>query len=1085
MRYLIRYFLNIVFLCSLLSANAQERIKLPISQPLSNPDTFGMSLDIPEVVITAQYGPTDSKNALQSIRMIQRSIIEQQGANNLEQLLQQDPNIRIRQDALLGSSMSLLGVSGQNVKIMIDGVPIVGRLDGNIDLSQVNLNNVERIEIIEGPMSVSYGTDALGGVINLITKKSQQYPYELNLNQQLETRAESSIGLDAGIRLKDKLLLRLNGGYDWFNGLNADSTRSVLWNPKRQAYFDANLRYDFGVDHQIRYQFGFFDEEVQNLGNIRRPAFKPYAFDDFFLTRRLNHSLAHEGTVLKNYYWQNILSYNQFDRKVNSYRNNFEENEEIFLTGDSTIFDTYLFRSVFASNFRDRKVNFQLGTELTRELGAGGRIVDPNSDQIGESEISDYAIFGSLRYQPVQDLTLETGLRATYNTRYEAPLIPSFHLKYNWSSALSLRASYGKGFRSPSLKELFMSFIDINHFIIGNPDLLAETSDNFQINLAFNKEIRQQRINLKLQLFHNRIQDQIQLFPFIDQNGTTVPTTPDLSQQFAYFNLEKNITKGATVNASYQWKDLELGAGIANIFFFNPLSDVSNEVQTFTPTTELSGKIGYRLPFIDTKFNLFLRRNDRFISYFPGTENGETVARQQIQDGFTMMDLSFSKSVFNQRVNLTAGVRNLLNITQVNVSGGNAGVHNTGTGLAPIGPGRSFFLRANLRLFDNRAAKFKNPPLEQQQKSAFSFYQNEEKVYASWIENSNEGEQILQYAERKNKAWTRPKTIAIGDQKWFINDLETPQVVQFPKSPKNLLASWLENSNPQNVYDHHLTLSQSKNSGKQWSPTFRPYTSEVPAYYGFLKFAPTADDQLLTVWMDGRDTKRQLKNTERYFPKLKGKMRLYATSINKKGKRSPEQLLTEDLKALCPFELQTNAEGNILLAYRNQQNNIVVQQQQNNKWSVAKEIHQDQWDANVSTEGPIMDIIGEQVAIAWYTELADQAQLQVAMSNNNGNDFVLLNSPDLPDLIGQMDLVWLNPNTLGLTWLEKQGQQTLLKWGYLDLRGNLIHQETLFTFPGEIGPNKPQLAIDKNQILIAWKPNYQTDLLLLTRPLSK
>ncbi|GAB5555468.1 MAG: hypothetical protein Sapg2KO_50590 [Saprospiraceae bacterium] len=1040
-----------------------------------------MSLEIPEVVVTAQYGPTDSRNALQNIRTIKRSIIEQQGANNLEQLLQQDPNIRIRQDALLGSSMSLLGVSGQNVKIMIDGVPIVGRLDGNIDLSQINLNNVERIEIIEGPMSVSYGTDALGGVINLITKKSQRYPYELNLNQQLETRAESSVGLDAGIRLKDKLLLRLNGGYDWFNGLSSDTARSVLWNPKQQAYFDANLRYDFGEDHQIRYQFGFFDEEVQNLGNIRRPAFKPYAFDDSFLTRRVNHSLSHEGSILKNYYWQNILSYNQFDRKVNSYRTNFEENEEIFLAGDSTIFDTYLFRSVFASNFRDRKVNFQLGTELTLEQGAGGRIIDPDADQIGESEIGDYAIFGSLRYQPISDLTLETGLRATYNTRYDAPLIPSFHLKYKWSPALSLRASYGKGFRSPSLKELFMSFIDINHFIIGNPDLLAETSDNFQLNVGFNKEIRQQRINLKLQLFHNQIQDQIQLFPFLDQNGTTVPTTPDLSQQFAYFNLEKNITKGATLNANYQWKDLELGVGIANILFYNPLSEVSNEVQTFTPTTELSGKISYRLPMIDTKFNLFLRKNDRFISYFPGTENGETVARQQTQDGFTMVDLSFSKSVFNQRLNLTAGVRNLLNITQVNVSGGNAGVHNTGTGLTPIGPGRSFFLRASLRLFDNQAAKFKNPPLEKQQKSAFNLFQNDKQTYASWIENRNDGEQVLQYAERKNQAWTSPKTIAIGDQKWFINDLETPQITQFPQNPKALLASWLVNSNPRNVYDHHLSLSQSKNGGKQWSSSFRPYSSEVPAYYGFLKFAPIAHDQLLTVWMDGRDTKQKIKDTEKYFPNLKGKMRLYTSSINKKGKVAPEQFLTDDFKALCPFELQTNGVGDVLLVYRNQQNNIVVQQYQKNEWKTAKEIHQDQWATKVTTEGPIMDIINERVAIAWYTEQTKQAKLQLALSNNNGNDFAMINSPELPKLIGQMDLIWLDETTLALAWLEKQDKQTILKLGHLNLQGQITHQETLFTFPGEIGPNKPQLAYSKGEILIAWKPNYQTDLLLLTR----
>ncbi|MEM0992327.1 MAG: TonB-dependent receptor, partial [Bacteroidota bacterium] len=500
------------------SLSAQNNTQLPT-------DTFEMSIELNDVVVTAQYAPTDSKNAVQSIRTIGRERIEQQGANNLEQLLQQDLNIRIRQDLVLGSSMSLLGVGGENIKIMVDGVPMVGRLSGNLDLSQINLNNIERVEIIEGPMSVSYGTDALGGVINLITKKSQRYAYEATVTQQLETRAENSTALDAGIRFGDDVLLRINGGRDWFNGFSEDSTRSVLWNPKEQWYADASLRYDFAKDHRMVYQFSYFDEEVQNLGDVRRPQFKPYAFDDFFLTRRLNHALSHEGSVFKNFYWQNTLGYNQFDREVNSYRFNFrwedtEENQE-GMGGDTTTFDTYVLRSVLASKFDDPTLNFQLGIDLRYEQGSGARIVE----EAGSTEpidIGDYAVFGSIRYQPIQDLTLETGLRAMRNTRYTAPLIPSFHLKYELSETLSLRASYSKGFRSPSLKELFLSFIDINHFIIGNPNLQAETSDNLQANLNFDKSWQQQRFKARLHVFHNQINDQIQLFPFLEENEEIV-----------------------------------------------------------------------------------------------------------------------------------------------------------------------------------------------------------------------------------------------------------------------------------------------------------------------------------------------------------------------------------------------------------------------------------------------------------------------------------------------------------------------------------------------------------------------------------
>ncbi|MDZ7846145.1 MAG: TonB-dependent receptor plug domain-containing protein [Owenweeksia sp.] len=63
------------------------------------------------------------------------------------------------------------GLSGAKIKILVDGVPVIGRLDGNIDISQINLSNIERVEIVEGPMSVQDGTDAVAGTINLITKK--------------------------------------------------------------------------------------------------------------------------------------------------------------------------------------------------------------------------------------------------------------------------------------------------------------------------------------------------------------------------------------------------------------------------------------------------------------------------------------------------------------------------------------------------------------------------------------------------------------------------------------------------------------------------------------------------------------------------------------------------------------------------------------------------------------------------------------------------------------------------------------------------------------------------------------------------
>lgn len=672
-------------------------------------DSISMYLDFEEVVVTAQYAPTSSKNALQNIRSISRERIERQGATNLEQLLQQDLGIRIQQDLVLGSSMSLLGLGGENVKIMIDGVPVIGRLDGNIDLSQINLNNIERVEIVEGPMAVSYGTDALAGVINLITKKSQLNDYELSLTQQLETRGESNSMVDAGIRFHDHWLLRINGGRDEFQGFDSADERSSLWNPKKQWYTDVSLRRNLGEDHQLRYQFSFFDEEVKNLGEIRRPQFNPYAFDDDYLTRRISHTLAHEGTIGKNFYWQTVTAFNDFKREVNSYRLDFEPAAQSLIGGDTTIFTGYMLRSVMASKFRESAVNFKLGIDLQYEVGTGARLINPSTDSPGKIGIGDYALFGSLRYQPITSLMLEGGLRATRNTRYDAPLIPSVHLKYNITTDLALRASYGKGFRSPSLKELFLSFIDINHFIIGNSDLIAEQSDNVQLNLNWKKKIRDHRLSLRLNFFHNRIKNQILLFPFIEQDGILNPVGSDQSSTFAYFNMEEGKNKGAELKIGYQYKRFSIEGGLLKIGYFNPLSETISSIDPFTYSTEMNGKLTYRVPFSDTDVSFFVRYNDRFISYYPETVDDHIVARQRVQDGFTMLDASISQSFFKKRLSISAGVRNLLDVQQVNVSGGTSGAHTAGNNV-PVGPGRSFFVRGSIKFSHKKEASLDNLP---------------------------------------------------------------------------------------------------------------------------------------------------------------------------------------------------------------------------------------------------------------------------------------------------------------------------------------------------------------------------------------
>ncbi|OYW20737.1 MAG: hypothetical protein B7Z54_00300 [Sphingobacteriales bacterium 12-47-4] len=151
-----------------------------------------------EVIITGQYRPQTVKNSVYQVRTISKERIIKQGATRLQDVLMSELNIRFNQDvATGGSNITMMGLTGQNVKILIDGLPLIGRqgTSNEININQIDINTIERIEIVEGPMSVIYGADALAGVINIITKKSG--PGLFSVNARLH---EESVGREYGIQ---------------------------------------------------------------------------------------------------------------------------------------------------------------------------------------------------------------------------------------------------------------------------------------------------------------------------------------------------------------------------------------------------------------------------------------------------------------------------------------------------------------------------------------------------------------------------------------------------------------------------------------------------------------------------------------------------------------------------------------------------------------------------------------------------------------------------------------------------------------------------------------------------------------------
>jgi len=139
----------------------------------TNADTIVKGIEFSPVVITGYLIPTDTRNTVNSVKVITEETIQNRAVSNLEELLGNEANIRISHDPILGGSIGINGIRGENLKILIDGVPVIGRNNGSVDASQIPLSNVRQVEIIEGSQSLIYGSDAAGGVINIITKNKQ------------------------------------------------------------------------------------------------------------------------------------------------------------------------------------------------------------------------------------------------------------------------------------------------------------------------------------------------------------------------------------------------------------------------------------------------------------------------------------------------------------------------------------------------------------------------------------------------------------------------------------------------------------------------------------------------------------------------------------------------------------------------------------------------------------------------------------------------------------------------------------------------------------------------------------------------
>lgn len=647
-----------------------------------------------EIVVTGQFSPQSLRNSLYKVKVINNQMIMQKAATDIQSLLNTQIGIRASNDLMLGeSNFELMGMGGNNVKILLDGVPLIDRGSIKQSLSQIDVNNIKQIEIVEGPMSVVYGTDALAGVVNIITKTNASHTDRNNYSISARIQ-EESVG-DEYKLLKGKGIHNENIAGSWSStfGLYANSSfsrntlggwkgdktgREKLWPPKDQYFYEGLVGFK-KQNFNLWYRLNYLNEKISIPQNGSDVA--PYIIaDKSYKTNRYTHILQGDWTINNKLGINVTSSLQDYNRKTKTIITDLETSKKWLSTDESSQAKSE-YKSAFVRATAAWKTNdyisFQPGVEYSIDKDLGERIE-------GNHSISSLALFMSAEWKPFTKVSLRPGLRAIIKSDFDAPLaIPSLNTKFVLNSNLDLRFSYAYGFRAPTLQELYFSFHDASHNIDGNPNLKAEYSNNFSGSLSWRfVNTNDLKITTILSLFYNDFRDKITLTQAIDNSMLTT-----------YYNVSRFKTLGGTLENTLVWKDLQADINFSLIGRYNEYVDeeayVDQNLPTFKYSPELSANVSYFLRRSKTQLNLFYKYTGARHQYSYNSVTKDLYLGKL--GSYNTADFTLSQHL-GKDVTLNAGIKNIFNIKTINNTI-REDVHDLGTSSSSLlGYGRSYFI---------------------------------------------------------------------------------------------------------------------------------------------------------------------------------------------------------------------------------------------------------------------------------------------------------------------------------------------------------------------------------------------------------
>lgn len=668
-----------------------------------------------DVVVTAQIKPQSIKKAIHNVRVISQSEIKKLAATNLSDVLNQYLNITITPSSGTGrSTVSMFGLDGNYFKILVDNIPIVseGSMGSNIDLTQINLDDVAQIEIIEGSMGVTHGANAVSGILNIITKKSIQKTWEVTATVQEET-----VGQEYALSSKGRHIQAVKVSHNinskWFAsvGFNrnhfagyfddkkgasyteSDGLRGYTWLPKLNTFSNGLVSYTSNKMKAF-YRFDYLNEQIDyynaSLISIANPPFgnNLFANDKRYLTQRFYHHLNLIGNV-SNIKYDLSFSHQKQTRKTENFTYNFQTDQEENLSRTANQSAEVLYSTgTFSNFFTHDKIDLQLGYEFVNNQGIA--LVDgPNQSLVRiDKRFENYDFFIASEIKATDKFLLRGGYRVSLQNRFDHQSAASFGLRYLFENGIELRSSVGKSFRVPTFEELYSKIQFSGHNFFGNENLIPERSTSVDLNVKKVTFHDTFKLSNQISAAYLNVGHRIDMaYVGLDANAAPI---------YQYINVNAYQMWNVAMNHQLEYNQWKASLGLIYVGIAQKMDNgqaVSDD--SFLYNLQFNTSLSYEIPKWNANVSLFYKFNGKQPQFVSSNENGKPTYLLSEIDSYSFLDCSFRKQLFQKKLDLTIGARNLLDVKRIGqslVSGG----HSSSALL--MGYGRSYFIKLSYNL---------------------------------------------------------------------------------------------------------------------------------------------------------------------------------------------------------------------------------------------------------------------------------------------------------------------------------------------------------------------------------------------------